>query len=367
MLKLSEAEKNIDELKSLHMDFWNHTLEKPIINDRYSLWGRTVNLINVADSDKPSGADPQVLHSDWIKKEETVLEPDMIIPERHHKFYEYDNFGDSPIIGPVFNTIIPWTLITWLPGIAGCKIIASRRGKTIWPEPYIEKNWYKDKDLGLKLNWQWLDKLIQFILYLVKKYYPKRMISPDLIARGPGDILLSAMDFETAYTSMYDHPEELKKLISRLADIYIVWAEKQLEVIPEFEKGYCNQYGLWAPGTVSRIQEDFAINLSEEHFKEFILPADEKAINAIEYQVFHTHSGSPKIAQWASKIEGLKAVEVSLDPFAPTLEELLPIWKEVSSKKSMIITGTLRKNELDYLISNLDCSGLLFDILIRNN
>lgn len=364
---MQEVNKLVNEIKSLHLDFWNHNLKKPIINDKYSFWRRTVHLINVVDSDKPEGLSSQIqiLHNDWIKKEKTVLEPNMIDPAKHHHYYEYNDFGDSPIIGQVFNTIVPFTLIPWLPGLVGSKIVVSRSGGTIWPEPYINENWFKDENLGLNIKYQWMDKLLQFISYLVKKYYPRRMISTDLIARGPGDLLLGAMDNRIAYTAMYDHPVELKKLISKLADIYILWSKKQLEVIPKFDGGYCNIYGLWAPGTVSRIQEDFSINLSEKHFNEFILQAEEKAVTAIDYQVFHTHSGSPKIAQWASKIKGLKAVEVALDPYAPTLEELIPILKDVSSRKSMIIMGTLSKNELDYLVSNLDCSGLLFDIIIK--
>lgn len=39
------------------------------------------------------------------------------------------------------------------------------------------------------------------------------------------------------------------------------------------------------------------------------MPSDEMIIAASEYQVFHTHSGFPEVAVFASGLKGLKVVE----------------------------------------------------------
>ena len=355
--------KEIKELISLHRDFWGHKLKKPLINNKYSLWRRSTNMINLSEDDNPETTSHSVLHPDWKGKDNMVIEPDMLIPERHQSFYEYDS-GDDPVIFPVFNTIIPWTLVTWLPAIAGCKIKVSEKGLTLWPEPYIRGNWFEKEDYGLNPRSDWLDKLIEFTRYLVGKYYPSRMVSLEMFSRGPGDILLSVMDNETAYMSFFDHPGKIKDLLLGFADIHIKWSHSQLEEIPELEGGYCNQWGIWAPGKVTRVQEDFTVNLSEKHYKEFIMPADEKIIEASEYQVFHTHSGSSQYAKWVAEIEGLKVLEVTIDPHSRPLEEMIEDWKKIIEKKSMIITGSLTRKQIDFIVSKLDNSGLFLDVFI---
>jgi len=360
-------ESSVKDLISLHKDFWNHRLDKPIINNCFSFWRRQTYMENLTDAENPEVTERKVLHDDWSQKDNFIIEPDMLIPERHQTFYEYDEQRSDLIIYPVFNTIIPWTMITWLPAIAGCEIIVSKSGQTIWPKPYMKSNWFQDVNLGVKPNWSWLDKLIEFTGFLVKKYFPSQMISLEYFSRGPADLLLSTMDNETAYISFFDHPEKLKELLMKFADIHIKWSESQLKAIPSFEGGYCNQWGIWAPGKVTRIQEDFAINLSEKLYREFIIHADEKVIKASEYQVFHTHSGNPQLALWASDIEDLKVVEMTLDPVSPSLEELIPVWKKILSRKSMIITGSLIQDQVDMLVSKLDSSGLFLDIVILKN
>ena len=162
-------EKIVEELKLLHKDFWSHKLKKPIINNKYSLWRRTTNLANVSKEANPEVKVHNVLHSDWTGKGGMIIEPSMLLPERHQAYYEYNNEGDSLVVFPIFNTTIPWTMVTWLPAIAGCKIKVSEKGLTLWPEPYIGKNWHNLKDYGVKYNFDWLDKLKEFTKYLVEK------------------------------------------------------------------------------------------------------------------------------------------------------------------------------------------------------
>lgn len=357
-------EKKVEEIMSLHMDFWDHKLEKPIINKEYSLWRREIHMLNLDEALRSSPEMIDVLHPDWKGKDNTIIKPQMLSPDRHQTFYEYDDKCDDVVVYPVFNTIIPWTMVTWLPAIAGCDIKISEKGETLWPEPYIGEGWTELEDYGIKYDYNWLEKLTEFTKYLVDKHYPTNMVSLEMFSRGPGDILLSAMDNEVAYTSMFDHPDNLKDILMDFADLHIRWSKAQLDVIPGFEGGYCNQWGIWAPGTVTRIQEDFAINLGKKHYMEFIQPADEKVIKASDYQVFHTHSGSPQYACWVANIEALKVVEVTLDPISPPLEELIPGWNKILENKSMIITGTLTRKQVDMLVSKLDVSGLFLDIVV---
>ena len=342
-----------EELIKRHTDFWNHNLSKPVIN-YFSLWKRINNLINLSEN---------VLHPDWVRLGEGAeITSEMLVPATHHYYHEFEEFGDSRICGEVFNTIIPWTMITWLPAIAGCRLKISVKGRTVWPEEYIESKWYERQDLGLAPNWQWLDKLKEFTAFLAGKYNPGRQVSLEMFSRGPGDMLVNCLGTENTYFAMYDRPEELKKLLSILADIHIKWSSEQLKLIPGLKGGYCNQWGIWAPGKVTRIQEDYAVNISEKLFREFLEPADAKIIEASPYQVFHTHSGFPDLSKWVLELEGLKAVEVTMDLISPSLEELLPVWKKILARKSLIVTGTFTEDQIKMIVSKLDSSGLFLDV-----
>lgn len=340
------------ELIDLHLDFWNHNLKNPIVNT-FSLWKRIQHMIDGSGDE---------LHTDFRELADgACISPRMLKPERHHRYHEYDT-GDSRICGKVFNTIIPWTMITWLPAIAGCTLRVSKEGNTIWPEEYMGDEWWRQKDCGLVPNWDWLDKLLEFTDYLLSVHGHNRMVSLEMFSRGPGDMLINALGAERTYLGMYDHPKELLELMLKLADIHVTWSSRQLERIPRFNDGYCNQWGIWAPEGVTRIQEDFAVNISEKHFREFFVPAEQRILAASEYQIFHTHSGMPEYSRWVSTIPGLKVVEVTMDPISPPLEELIPIWKVILQRKSLVVSGTFTQRQVDTIVSKLDPSGLFLDI-----
>jgi hypothetical protein len=51
-----------------------------------------------------------------------------------------------------------------------------------------------------------------------------------------------------------------------------------------------------------------------------------------------------------------------MDPISPALEDLIPIWKDILKRKSLIVSGTFTRKQVDLMISKLDTSGLFLDI-----
>jgi hypothetical protein len=68
------------------MRFWNRDLKEAIVNTEFSLAKRINSLMDYGKG---------VLHDDWMDKDGLVLEPDMLLPDRHHRFLEY-NSHDPP-------------------------------------------------------------------------------------------------------------------------------------------------------------------------------------------------------------------------------------------------------------------------------
>lgn len=257
----------------------------------------------------------------------------------------------------------PYFRIPWLPGIMGCDIVVSGSGQTVWPYSYVRDNWYELRNQGFAPRLKWLDKLLEFVSFIVDNYYPDRCIpTTDLIARGPGDLLLHILGPERLYLSLYDHPTEVKLLLDQITDLYICWGKTQLEIIPKVYGGYCNTYGIWSPGNTIRSQEDYATNLSRAHFEQFLMPCARRVAEVFEYETFHTHSGFPQLAQWVLELDELKCIEVALDPTGPTIEESIPLWNRILEKKPLIIIGPVTQKQLEMMVLRLSPGGLWLDV-----
>jgi|GEM_PF-1358639 len=337
-----------DELKSLHMAFWERRLEQPILNRDFSALMRTERL--------------PALPPAWENQDGMMLRPEMLDPQELQP-------PPVPLEGPdqlcsrvVFNTLPPYWRLPWVAGLMGCGLQVAAAGRTIWPTPYATDDWFARPDLGFQPDPAWLSRLLAFQQYIIDRYYPAESIPAlDPICRGPGDLLLHILSPDLLYLGFYDHPNEVKLLLDQITTLYITWARTQLDMIPPTFGGYCNFYGLWSPGPCIRTQSDYAINLSRRTFEEFIMPSMRRVLNSFPYQIVHTHSGGWRLAEWLLEIDELKAIEVSMDPGGPTVEQLIPLWSRILQKKSLILIGPLTQRQVDLLISSLPPCGLFLD------
>ncbi len=350
-MNLEKTYHSVDTLINSHDDFWNRRLKRPIISGKHSLTNKLKQI--------------PLLHDNFRGKEGLVLKPEMLSSRVYQNGPLDLEDSDIPCLSsPIFNTVIPYPRIPWLPGIAGSQLIISWKAQTVWVKETMDGEWFKKKDLGFRPQEAWLCKLLDFVLYMVNTYQSEAVPTMDMISRGVGDLMVNLMGAEVAYTALYDHPDELKELLSRITDIHIEWAKKQLEIIPRVKEGYCNQYGLFAPGTITRFQEDFAGLLSRNQFYEFLMPCENRIADAFDYQVLHTHSGVPRLAEWAMDIEGLRAVEVTLDPNGPPLEQLIPLWNKIMERLALIISGKMSTEKIEMITSELSPGGLFLDVAI---
>jgi hypothetical protein len=337
-----------EDLIDLHTAWWERRAEDAIVNDDCGLAQRFRHVAALPDA--------------WLDHDGMLLEPDLIWPEQLQPGPMVPA-GSSPTRGrATFNTLFPDHRVPWLVGIVGCGMQVSTVSQTVWPIEYLGDDWYTRPDRGFRPRMDWLAKLLDFVSFIVDRYYPDRCIPTlDMISRGPGDLLIAALGVERCYMAFYDHPREIKSLLGRITELYIHWARAQLEVVPQLKGGYCNQYGIWSPGTTIRMQEDYAVNLSYAQYREFLLPSVTAVVDAFDFHVLHTHSvGS--LAEWALELPRLGAIEVTLDPTGPPLEAVIPKLRTIAAKKPLIVLGVLTERQVSLLTSSLPPGGLMLDI-----
>ena len=256
-------------------------------------------------------------------------------------------YQDRPLLdGDVFQCISLADVVPWMEAIIGCHLYSLGRGASMVANPTdIEPG-----DLPQHLRYLldnldenvWFKKLSDGYQALAEVLGTKFPLAHTLM-RGPGDMVGALLGHENFIRRMLkpaDNKDFLNDLLALCSKIYIKTAKMQLEHSGKFKGGYCNAWGLWAPGLNVRTQEDEAAFVSPKLYNEFLLPYHVQEADAFDYSTIHMHSGYVmSVYNWRdfSKKSTISAFEVCLDPNGPTGEDLMETLLGINSEKPLII------------------------------
>ena len=292
-----------------------------------------------------------------------VQEGALLLPERvdAKRLTAHIGHPSTAISGDFIRGSAPYDLC-WNEAIVGCPI--RWQSGHVWSEPFWD-NLNDVERLRVTSNNPWLNKLLEITHLLVERAEERYPVCQPLL-RGPIDIASAVLGDERVCWAMADEPAQFKELLEVCTDVFITVARAWSDASPPFQSGYC-EYGIWAPGTVVRLQADNAALLSPRMYQDFLLPCDERICAAFDYPLIHTHSGGLCImADALLELERISAIQVSLDyPAGPSVAALLPIFQKINREKPLIITGGLTEEELNLLLSNLSPRGLCLQVSIH--
>jgi hypothetical protein len=257
--------------------------------------------------------------------------------------------------GDVFAPVAPYSLVPWVEAIIGCPIHVSLKAHSMWSLPPYQSLRQIDR---VAADPAWLDKLREFTAFLAERAGGRYLVTQTLM-RGISDMLEALLGGDGLGLAIYDDPQKFHEVAAQCAEVFIEIGRAQLDLIPRFRGGMSNPFGLWAPGSSIRTQDDASALLSPAQYAEFILPYQERIAAAFDYSVIHLHSVCLHVAD-AVCDSSLGAVQVSLDPvpFGPTVTELLPKLARILEKKPLILEGPFTQAELDLTLNTLDPRGL---------
>ncbi len=95
---------------------------------------------------------------------------------------------------------------------------------------------------------------------------------PDL--HGGGDSLVAALDASKLAMYLYDKPDEVKRVMKTLTDIYIEMYDLYYETTSQVQTGSITWIPAYSRGKYVALQNDFSGLISPEMFKEFFLYED---------------------------------------------------------------------------------------------
>lgn len=298
--------------------------------------------------------------------EDEVVSPDMIRPEVYFEDWDRTYAACEARGEELFMAASPLASVPWMEAIAGCTVRMVPESGSMWAE-------YPD---SLPLNWRqvkfdasnaWFRKLIEFSEALAAHASGRYPVGNPIL-RGVSDMVAAIMGPTRMVYELLDRPERVSELAERCAEIWQCVAPALTIAKGSYLDGSCaDRRRVWAPGYCLLYQEDAAALMSPNMFEQFILPHTAAVLRPYDYTVIHTHSDTLRIVgEVLSDLCELSAIEVLLDPSGPQGQALIPVFKRILAKKSMIICGEMPLDLIELFWRELPDAGLCLQPKVDN-
>ena len=166
----------------------------------------------------------------------------------------------------------------------GCDVKES--GNSIWYEHFVE-DWGNYKEIKFDPQAQWFKKHLD-------TYKKVRDIAgddfyvgiPDIIENL--DILSSMRGTQDIIFDMIDNPQEIKKRIKQIDDIYFEYYDRFYDTAQNNNGGSCyTVFQIWGEGKTAKLQCDFSALLSQDYFNEFVVPSLRAQAKKLDNVLYH--------------------------------------------------------------------------------
>jgi hypothetical protein len=253
------------------------------------------------------------------------------------------------VAGPGGLAVTGWILGATVETIAG----------TSWVEPVLERieDW---RTIDFDAARERFNRILECYRILAEESRGRYAVGAGVI-EGPADMAVRVLGEEKLALALYEQPEMVKALFAFLAKLGKEFAEKKLNIIPEYSGGTVSN-GYWILGKGIGIQEDFGQMISPRHFREMILKYGRIIPKNMDNTWFHVHSGGLHMAREIADSGIFGCIQITNDyPAGPSAKEMLPTLQYIQ-KRSCLILRKLSLDQLDSIIGHLSPEGLAIDI-----
>jgi len=170
----------------------------------------------------------------------------------------------------------------------GCPVEIS--GESIWGRER-DADWDELDDLKLDDDNSWLQKYLEFLAALVETAGGEYPVSQPIL-RGVTDLLGALRGNSQALIDTMETPDIVKKVAGVCADAIIKVTQKQYDIIQPFHGGFLiEQFGMWAPDKLVRLQEDVSAVYSPDAYCGLIQEYDRAIAGVFPYCLIQGTAG----------------------------------------------------------------------------
>lgn len=296
-------------------------------------------------------------------KENEFLQPELLIVDKYLDDYTKLYKRSVSVNDDLIKGVSPIPAIPWLEAMLGCSVQIS--GESIWGR---ERNadWDELERLSLEDNNPWLQKYLEFLNALVRNADGEYPVSQPIL-RGITDLIGALRGNNQALLDTLESPGRVKALAARCTDALIKVIQKQYEVMRPFHGGYLiEQFGIWAPEIIVRLQEDVSAIYSPKIYCDLIQAFDRQVAAAFPYCLIHLHNSSLFLLDYFLEIEEIDVFQINRDLVGMSTEEMIPYLKKVQDqKRRLLVRGPMTKDDLRLMHTNLSPTGLILQIVLN--
>ncbi len=232
-------------------------------------------------------------------------------------------------------------------------------------EPGSDTIWIRhsgDEKLTLEVDesnpwWQLHLDLLQACKRLSQgRYY---VGCPDLVEGL--DVLASLRGTPAVLMDMLLQPEELEEELRKVNEAYFKVFDRIYDIIREGDEMAFCYFSIWGPGTVSKLQCDISVMISEEDFRRFALPCLREQCRKIDYTLYHLDGvGAIRHLEAVLEIGELNAVQWT--PGAGEPQGGDPCWydlyRKIRKAGKAVMPCWVTPGQLEPLLDSVGPAGL---------
>jgi hypothetical protein len=297
-------------------------------------------------------------------KANEFLQPELLIVGKYLDDYTKLYKRSAGVNDDLIKGVSPIPAIPWLEAMLGCPVEIS--GESIWAREQ-NADWGVLEGLSLEENNPWLQKYLEFLDALVRNADGEYPVSQPIL-RGITDLVGALRGNTEALIDTLESPDRIKALAARCADAIIKVSRMQYEALRPFHGGYLiEQFGLWAPGIIVRLQEDISAVYSPKIYCDLIQAFDRQIAAEFPYCLMHLHNSSLFLLDYFLEIEEIDVFQINRDLAGMLTEEMIPYLKRVQDqKRRLLIRGSLTEEDLRLMHADLSPTGLILQIVLNH-
>jgi hypothetical protein len=337
---------SVEEKIKKYNSFWNNSpVERPMVGFSLGGWFSF-----------------QSYHAIQKYREAERLTPQMLSPEQYFADYDRIIAPFAEIEDDVIHSVAPFPAFPWLEAMLG---VSCRVGnESIW----TREGGFDYGDTGkldLSRDNPWRKKYLEFVSALQDRYGDRYPVGQPIL-RGTSDMVAALRGSQQMVFDLYDHAEEFQRLARACTDFFIALVKDQLALTRPFRGGYMvEQFTLWAPGGIVRMQEDASALFSPDLYVKCLQEEDRRIASAFPHDVIHLHSSSLHLLDRFVDVEPQKCIEINKDQGGWGVDRMLPLFQMVQSRgKRLIVRGKLDLADLKILRQGLSPRGLYLQVVI---
>lgn len=186
---------------------------------------------------------------------------------------------------------------------------------------------------------------------------------PDLIEGL--DTLASLRGTDQVLMDMMLQPEMLEEQLQKVNELYFEVFHRLYDIIREGDEMAFCYFSIWGPGTVSKLQSDISVMISEEDFRRFAQPFLREQAQKIDYTLYHL-DGVDAIRHLDAILEIKELNAVQWTPGIGQPQGGSPQWyglyKKILAAGKSVMANWVTLEELEPLLDNVGNHGIHVNI-----